>query len=71
MKRAPNPRALAVASHKARLRQAGGKRTSVDLTAGAIADMQVLQNALPGVSTSEIICRALTLARAHVEGVAE
>lgn len=50
----------AVAAYTQRLRAAGGKRTSVELTAAALIDLETLRST--GNSTSDIICRALATA---------
>jgi hypothetical protein len=57
MKRCP------VAAHTERIRAAGGKRTSVDLTPAALVHLQALQRST-GNSQSAIICAALALAAA-------
>lgn len=57
MKRCP------VAAHTERIRAAGGKRTSVDLTPAALVDLQALRST--GNSQSAIICAALALAAAR------
>jgi hypothetical protein len=53
-------RSAAVAAHTHRVRQAGGKRTSVDLTAAALVDLETLRST--GNSLSVTICRALAIA---------
>lgn len=50
--------AAAVAAHTSRLRDAGGKRTSVELDAQAVADLRFLATKIDG-NTSIIICAAL------------
>lgn len=49
-----------VAAHTARVRAAGGKRTSVDLTAAALVDIETLRST--GNSLSATICAALATA---------
>lgn len=56
-------RADVVAAHLERLRSRGGKRTSVELTPQAIADLAWLQTRIGARSTSETICAALAQAR--------
>lgn len=50
----------AVAAHTERVRAAGGKRTSVDLTAAALVDIEALRST--GNSLSATICAALATA---------
>lgn len=66
-----------VAAHTARIRAAGGKRTSVDLTPAALVALEALrvrsdQSRSTGnrMSTSETICAAL-LAAARNPGTAK
>jgi hypothetical protein len=51
------------AAHAARLRARGGKRTSVDLTAEALADLAWLKAHTDARSTSEAIASALAHTR--------
>jgi len=55
-----------VAAHTERLRSAGGKRTSVELDAQAVADLRYLQSLIDG-NLSVIICAALAHARKTME----
>jgi hypothetical protein len=48
------------AAHTDRLRQSGGKRTSVNLTAQALEDIAEIRKRWPdAASDSEVICAAL------------
>lgn len=54
--------------HVERLQAAGGKRTSVELDAQALADLEALRShGAERVSASAIICAALAVARRTLE----
>jgi len=54
---------MSIAAHTDRVRRAGGKRTSVDLTAAALVDLEALRSTgNRRLSTSATICAALATA---------